>query len=132
ALSSVLSSPEVAREYTARRRSNQRSGWLARSSHTQIRRRPTKVAHNQTWVCRSRKTSGGSDSAHEIPSGVVVSKAHACPSQCSIPTHCLSQKWKAAAATSTQRHAAATTPIVNEYAPCQAQATPAPPPASKI
>src|SRR6218665_53210 len=39
AMASALPVPGLAREYTARRKSSQRSGWLDRSSHSQMRRR---------------------------------------------------------------------------------------------
>src|SRR6218665_487217 len=97
AMASALPVPGLAREYTARRRSSQRSGWPYPPSHSQMRRRSIGRTHSHNCVCMSKRTSGGPESGHEIAPGLLVSNAHALPSQRISPENWPSQKYNAPA-----------------------------------
>src|SRR6218665_114557 len=122
AMASALPVPGLAREYTARCRSSQRSGWLDRSSHSQMRRRSIGRTHSHNWVCMSKRTSGGPESGHEIAPGLFVSNAQAWPSQWISPENWPSQKCNAPDSASSHRPAATQPAAHADRAPNTTQA----------
>lgn len=131
AVSSALSAPDLAREYTARRKSIQRSGWLERSSHNHSGGCPTSKMRTHRCACRSRSTSGGAESVSgTLVGGATRFSVQAWPSNCKTPRAWLHQKCMAAAIAGSQKHRATAIDRCAARLPKAIQATKTAPPAS--
>ena len=121
--------PDRTREYTARRRSSQRSGWLRRSSQSHSARPVSGCRRSHRRRCRSKGTCKEVQGAHSATPWD-DSSVQSAPFQTSVPHGAVRQNHPASALHTSQRPPAALVHPQCVPAPTNAQASSARPPAS--